>query len=320
MKVDWVDGTVTLDRVAAPIRELAEPGSCHVWWARPGELAPELGGLLDAEERRRLAGFRRMADRDRFVTGRLLTRLVLAAYLDRPPAEVAVDRTCPACGRPHGKPRLAAGPPHLLEFSVAHAGERVVVAVAPATAVGVDLEAVEEAARLPVAELAAGALAAEEAARLGDLDEPARLRGLLTYWTRKEAALKATGRGLAVDPRRLRVSEPGEPARLLAWPAGDPGPDPTLRPLDLGPGYVASLAVARRCDRVVIRGFGTPRELRREGFTGPVRGYHRGTDPTSGAGRGQAWVNARSPKESDDGRPRGPDRSHRDGMPGPRRR
>jgi 4'-phosphopantetheinyl transferase len=227
-----------------------EPGECHVWWARPGDAGERAHALVDPDERRRLARLRRRADRDRFVAARGLTRLVLAGYLDRPAAMVAISRRCPACGEPHGKPRLAS-PGEGLEFSVSHSGDRVVVAVSRRP-VGVDVEQLR--AELLVEELAPQVLLPGEAAALRDLRDRERTTGFLVYWTRKEAMVKATGQGLAMPLSSVGVSGPGEPPRLTAWPArSELAGQVSLHDLDAGAGHVAALAVIGGCGRVLER-------------------------------------------------------------------
>jgi 4'-phosphopantetheinyl transferase len=211
------------------------PGACHVWWGRPGALARGAGGLLDVVERQRLAALRRPADRDRFAAACAVARLALAAYLDRRPDAVALDRTCSTCGRPHGKPRLAGPAPAPLELSVSHAGARVAVAFTVGAPVGVDVEVLRP--DLPVGELAPQVLSADELRALDRLAAAARPRFLLERWTRKEAILKALGVGLAVPPAGVDVSAPAPPL--------------TLRELHPGPGHLASLAVVGDCRRVV---------------------------------------------------------------------
>jgi 4'-phosphopantetheinyl transferase len=71
-----------------------------------------------------------------------------------------------------------------------------------------------------------------------------RAAGLLAYWTRKEAVVKATGEGLRVPLTDLHVSAPDQSPRLLAWYGR---PELTgrlqLHALNPGPGYAACLAL-----------------------------------------------------------------------------
>jgi hypothetical protein len=107
-----------------------------------------------------------------------------------------------------------------LYVSVAHGGAWVVVAVTALAPVGVDVEPV--ARDLDVDGLAAQVLAPAERDVLDGLAAAeARRRALLTWWTRKEAVLKATGDGLRIDPRDVVVSPPDALPRLIAF-AGRP--------------------------------------------------------------------------------------------------
>ena len=107
----------------------------------PAGRFPRLSGLLDHAERERWAAYRRDADRDRFLVGCGLAKTVIAAGTGQRPAEVSFDRACRQCGKPHGKPAVRGGD---LEFSVAHSGDLVAVAVATAP-LGVDVEQLEDA-------------------------------------------------------------------------------------------------------------------------------------------------------------------------------
>ena len=63
-----------------------------------------------------------------------------------------------------------------------------------------------------------------------------------TYWTRKEALVKATGDGVTVPLREVVVSPPGTPPRVLGYPRQG-GLAAQLRDLDPELGYVGALAV-----------------------------------------------------------------------------
>jgi 4'-phosphopantetheinyl transferase len=228
--------------------QFPDPGSCHVWWARPGDANPRLLSLLDSDERQRLQALRRQPDRDRFLTACGLMRLALSQYVHQPPSAITVLRTCPICSRPHGKPRLTSGLAPI-ELSVSHAGDRVAVAIAWRTPIGVDVEQIR--ADLPVDELISQTLTPEEAKELDDLCGTGRVVCFLTYWTRKEAVVKAIGRGLAEPLRSFSVTRPDEPPRITTWPAApELAGRLSLHDLHPGDGHLATLAVIGDCRQV----------------------------------------------------------------------
>ncbi|MER6253323.1 4'-phosphopantetheinyl transferase superfamily protein [Streptomyces sp. NPDC001584] len=128
--------------------------------------------------------------------------------LGTPPARLIIDREpCAACGGPHGRPYLPGRPVH---FSLAHAGDLVLVAVAPVP-VGVDVADLPSDALVPA--VMAG-LHEDERAELLALPRPARAAAFARCRTRKEAVLKSTGQGLAHGTRQPYVGTAAEPARI----------------------------------------------------------------------------------------------------------
>ncbi|MFI0351933.1 4'-phosphopantetheinyl transferase family protein [Actinomadura sp. 9N407] len=230
-----------------------------VWWAARNDARPGLIGLLDPAERGRRGRYLREADRDRFTLGVAITRLVAGARLGIPAERVPLTRACADCDQPHGPPVIAGGPallpadpaathlsvsqPSVPHLSVSHSGDLVAVAVSPYGPLGVDVE--EDSGRIGD-DIAGHLLAPGE-----DAGGPA---GLLAYWTRKEALLKATGDGLRVPMGDLRVSAPDEPPRLLSW-EGRPGLDGRIAMHGLAPrtGYAACLALLDHPDEVPVQ-------------------------------------------------------------------
>lgn len=160
-------------------------------------------------------------------TASALALTALGAALDVEPTLLRLAHRCRICGSSeHGVPYLAEHPeaPHV---SISRTADLVGVALCEDAAVGLDLERVDG---LP-ADAALAMLAPEE-----DGGSPAELA---VRWVRKEAALKASGHGLAVDPRTVVVSDPRRPARVLSWPVA--GPIPSL--VDLGPRRVGTCHV-----------------------------------------------------------------------------
>jgi 4'-phosphopantetheinyl transferase len=159
-----------------------------------------------------------------------LLRLVAAPLTAQAAARVVVDRSCPSCDRHHGRPRL---PGTGLHVSISHSGARVAVAVTSAGAVGVDVQQVKDDS---VHELSPLVLAESETGHV------AVARDFFTYWTRKEALVKATGDGVTVPLSEVVVTPPGTPPRLLGYPRQG-GLAAQLRDLSPELGYVGALAV-----------------------------------------------------------------------------
>lgn len=218
---------------------------CHVWWARPAEETPRLVGLLDAIELERHRAYHRDIDRSRFLTGRVVAKAIVAAELGIAPAEVALDSTCPDCGRPHGKPRAVrpAGDDRdrMPELSISHSGGWIAVAATVGLAVGVDVEELRD---VKVSDLAHLTFSPPEQAAFDALPESERRGAFFTYWARKEALLKATGRGLSIPMTKVTITPPGKPPELIESTSSEVDVhNVRMNDLDAGAGYRACVAV-----------------------------------------------------------------------------
>lgn len=219
---------------------LLRRGACHVWWARATAVPPDWRDVLGSAERTRVDHLAFEADRCRYVVAHVLARRVLGRYVGTAAADLRFVAACPRCGGPHGKPALLDARAADLEFSISHSGDWAVVAVARRIPVGVDVERIEPSA----VELAGAAEVLTDAERrvVARLPPGERPAAAVRYWVRKEAALKASGDGLAVPPRALTVSSPRAPAVVLSSSA--PWTSGPVRMLDLAEreGYAASVA------------------------------------------------------------------------------
>jgi 4'-phosphopantetheinyl transferase len=212
---------------------------CDVWWARPAPATGRLLALLDDVERERYERYRQEVDKLRFLTGRTLLRMIGGRWLGVEPEQVALDASCYDCGKPHGKPRVVA--PGAPEMSVSHSGSLVALAVADGPAVGVDVEQIRTA---EVGELARLTFSPDERATFDALPANERQGAFFTYWARKEAVVKATGRGMSIAMSKLTLSAHDVPPRLVASASSEVDPA-GVRMADLSPGhdYRASVAV-----------------------------------------------------------------------------
>jgi len=224
--------------LAPPDAAMPPTGTVRCWQIRSSEVPAgrmaALTALLSPEEQSRADRLRRAEDRRNFIAAHAGLRLLTAAALGRRAAEIQFAQ---ADG---GKPVLA---DRQLEFNLSHSGEMVLIAVASALPVGIDVER-----RRTVADRAAIAqrfLHPGEAADLASLPEREAELAFFRCWVRREAVAKALGFGLSLPPDRFCVScRADEPARLLALSGSGPAPpDWSLIELMAGAHYVAALAV-----------------------------------------------------------------------------
>lgn len=145
-------------------------------------------GLMSPAERERYRRFRHDADRQMFALGREMARGLVARTLG-----VAPDAWVWREG-PHGRPEIAE-PVTDLRFNLSHSAGVVSLAMGRGRAVGID---VEDLTRQPPDPAIVRRYCSPEEA----MDVLSRGTGwherFLTYWTLKEAYLKARGLGIAV--------------------------------------------------------------------------------------------------------------------------
>jgi 4'-phosphopantetheinyl transferase len=165
--------------------------------------------LLDRAERARSAQFRFARDRDRFIARRGRLRHLLGSYLGEAAADIVFHHN------DYGKPLILGD--EGLQFSLSHSHGVALCAVAWDRAVGCDLEWKDE--ELACRETADRLFSARERADLNRLAPTQWIEGFYNCWTRKEAFVKALGRGLSHPLDSFDVSvAPGEPAALLSRP------------------------------------------------------------------------------------------------------
>jgi len=177
------------------------PTQVDVCLALPDELQePALlrryEALLDPGERGRLGQFRFDRHRHQYLVTRALVRSVLAERTGSDPESLRFSTSR------RGRPELVqtAGAPRL-RFNLSHTDGLVACAVVVGVDVGVDVESCERPLE-PLA-LAKTFFARSEAAELYGLIGRDRRERFFTYWTLKEAYVKARGDGLSLPLDRV---------------------------------------------------------------------------------------------------------------------
>lgn len=208
------------------------PGDLPALWTvdavrHAASAAVEAPAVLDEEEHRRVAGFRRGRDRSTYLVAHVALRKLLGAQLKLAPHRVTLHReACPLCDEAHGRPAVDGGELH---FSLSHSRNLVLLAFCTEP-VGADVE------EMPSARTAAqitGALHPREAAELDRLPRTERPSACARVWVRKEAYLKGIGTGLARDPSLDYLGAAPGPVALAQWRVVD---------VAVPPGYAAAVA------------------------------------------------------------------------------
>lgn len=202
----------------------------------PAPRLRSLEALLDQSERERAGRFLAPLHRDRFVAAHGILREQLGALLDMEPAAVEF------LAAEHGKPQLAGlAKRSRMDFNLSHSGDLALLGWSEGRDIGVDLEVWRH--MNDAAALVRRFFSLSEIAAYAALAESDREQGFFECWTRKEAYIKAIGRGLGLPLDSFDVSfGRGQPAALLRPTAAD-GRNWSLAGLDLGHGMSGAVVL-----------------------------------------------------------------------------
>lgn len=199
----------------------------------PGPIAPS------AEEQARANRYVKQEHARRYLRTRQAVRRLLSAETGI--AEEALQIVSGV----DGKPELA-GTPQPVHFNISHSGELILIGICHQDRIGVDIELIAPIEKNLVerffSEAEQEALAGEPEARW--------LRGFYRCWTRKEAFVKAMGKGLKLPLDKFDVSIGDTPQLLRASFAE--ATDWSLRAPEVPEAYEAAIAVEARGRAVEI--------------------------------------------------------------------
>lgn len=217
----------------------------HVWKVclPDAETAMEqLSGFLSPDESSRAGRFVRDRDSVAFSVTRGILRVLLARYVNTEPRTIAFKVN------EFGKPELLFPSRAGIEFNVSHSGDYSLLAFSRVP-VGVDIQ---QTSSLSFADLAPQVFSEPDYLTFKSLTADDQRAAFFNAWTRKEAMIKAIGRGVSIPLTSFDVSFlPTEPARLRCMRSQDFGPVHwSILALEVGDGYSAALAVAGAPGRV----------------------------------------------------------------------
>lgn len=249
------------------------PGDLRIWRLDLDLAAPvprQALALLDAAERARMDRYRHHEDKVRFGMTRAMLKRLLASHAGAEcawgggawgrvapggpasPAHASID---PASAQHPSAIAFAytdtgrpVWPGSGLYFNVAHSGALALIVISDLRPVGIDVELRKD---VDLDALAAIVLTAHERQLLEQAPAIARRDEFYRYWVGKEAALKATGRGIADALQRIEIRAATAAADARAIHCEDAGMADrdllrslSLRMLPLPGGYAGAVAWA----------------------------------------------------------------------------
>ena len=217
-------------------------GQVHVWFLKFSDAESRIANLsqlLSDDEQGRAIRFVSHPDNIRFTIARGVLRQLLSAYTGHPARSIRL-----VYGR-HGRPALTATQAHGINFNLSHSGEHAYFALARDGDVGIDIERIRPYSPAYRLRLAKRFFSKIECSAIERMSTSTVEQAFFACWTRKEAYIKAHGRGLSLPLSQFSVSvDPSSGAQLLSTPWNPSDYKLTqLWDLDAPRGYRAAIAL-----------------------------------------------------------------------------
>ena len=215
----------------------------HVWRLHLDRSSEEFLTVLEADEVARANRFHFEKDRNHFVVARGFLRLLLGRYL------LAEAKQLQFSYGAWGKPALGGEFSESgLRFNMSHSHGVALYAVTKEREIGVDVEHVRS--EFASDDIARRFFSPFEVGVLCGLPEVDRVAAFFRCWTRKEAYIKATGRGLSQPLHGFDVTlGSGEDVALLRTDDGS-HERWQLVDIEVGDGYAGALAVEKPVSKI----------------------------------------------------------------------
>ncbi len=172
-----------------------------------------------------------------FITSRGFLRLLLSRYLKVKPGEIEFQYNN------NGKPALSGKYKKELCFNISHSHGTALYGIAMRRSIGVDVEKIRT--NISYNKIANRQFSQSEINMIQKAPFDENIQTFFNIWTRKEALLKATGKGLLSPMSQFDVSKtPDEPVTFLKYlPTSEKNSDWNIYDLDIGSGFCGALAV-----------------------------------------------------------------------------
>jgi 4'-phosphopantetheinyl transferase len=216
----------------------------HVWrsFLVPSEIKLDrLASTLSAKEIETARSFHFEHDRKRYILSHEILREILSRYLNLSPEEIGFLKD--AFGKPTLTNNFLA-----VNFNISHAEDMALFAFTRHQPVGVDIERTHEINSLQ--DVAATFMSAAELEAFHELPVELQLKGFFRVWTRKEALIKALGKGMSMPLTRVEVGIDSKRSRTLTLEDHDDRSQVDWRIVDLdpSPNYVGAVVFSQPGD------------------------------------------------------------------------
>jgi 4'-phosphopantetheinyl transferase len=225
----------------SPASPSLESGDVHVWRVDlepPEDVVQQFRSTLEDDEVFRADRFHFEKDRRAFTVSRGFLRYVIGRYSETRPEAVRFSYG------PYGKPALDCE----LRFNVSHSRAVGLVAVTKSKELGVDVEYIR--ADFASEDIARRFFSPREVEVFNALPKEHQVAAFFRCWTRKEAYIKAIGRGLSQPLDGFDVTLAPDVAPALLRADEDDASRWSLNDIDVGTDYAAALAIQGRVSNI----------------------------------------------------------------------
>ena len=172
-----------------------------------------------------------------FIASRGFLRILLSHYLKKKPEKIEFQYNN------NGKPILSGKYTKELCFNISHSHGKAMYGITLRKLIGVDIEKIRT--NISYNKIAKRQFSQSEINMIQKSPIDEKIQTFFNIWTRKEALLKATGKGLLSPMSQFDVSKtPDEPVTFLKYlPTSEKNSDWNIYDLDIGSGFCGALAV-----------------------------------------------------------------------------
>jgi 4'-phosphopantetheinyl transferase len=213
----------------------------HIWFAVLDRPESEFRGFmhtLSIDEKLKAGRFHFHEDRNRFIAAHRILRMLLGRYLSVKANELRFIEG------ENGKPEIAEPfSRDTIHFNLSHSDGVALFAFSRKQEIGVDIEHIRDIPEME--QIVERFFTAAEKAVFGSLPQEKKRDAFFNCWTRKEAFIKAIGKGLSWPLDKIDVTQVLGEGNTGLTSEGDPRevPDWSIQDLRLAPAYAGAFAI-----------------------------------------------------------------------------